>query len=118
MTSRPYIRPRKLDKRVRIELKTVTKGASGGKRETWSLVAEVWAGIANKAGREQRSTDAGGGLVAVGDSEIEIRYRAGVTATMHRIVHGAKVYDIVHVDDVMEQHDRMLLACKTGVSNG
>jgi head-tail adaptor len=118
MTTRPYIRPRKMDKRVRIELKTVTKGASGGKRETWSLVAVVWAGISNKAGREQRSTSAGGGEVGVGDSEIEIRYRAGVTATTHRIVHGATIYDILHVDDVLEQHDRMLLSCRTGVSNG
>lgn len=118
MTTRPYIRPRRMDKRVRLELKTLTKGASGGKRETWSLIAEVWAGINHKAGREQRSTDAGGGLVAVGDTEIDIRYHASVVAETTRVVHGSTIYDIVHVDDVMDQHDRMVLTCKSGVSNG
>lgn len=118
MTTRPYIRPRKLDKRVRIELKTTTRGTSGGKRETWALVATVWAGISHRAGREQRATGVGGGEVSVGDSEIEMRYRAGVAAETHRIVHGSTVYDITHVDNVNEENDYLKLTCKSGVSNG
>lgn len=118
MTTRAYIRPRKLDKRVRIDTRVVSKGASGGNRETWTAGPFVWAGISNKAGKEQRSTDAGGGLVAESDCEIEMRYRAGVTAENTRLVRGTTLYNIVHVDNVMEQNDRLILQCKSGVNDG
>lgn len=118
MTTRTYIRPRKLDKRVRLDTRSTTKGASGGKRETWSALATVWASINNKAGREQRLTGAGGGVAAEADVEIEIRYRAGLTAENTRVVSGSTIYNVKHIDDVMEQHEYMRLSCSTGLNNG
>lgn len=117
MTSRVTIDPRRLDKRVRVEVSTITKGASGGMVKAWSLVGVRWAGISGKAGMKQSATDAGGD-VPEATHVITMHYLAGVTATTHRIKHGAQVFEILHVHDVLAQGVRMDLLCRTGVSDG
>lgn len=118
MTSRVYIDPRRLDKRVRVESSVVTRGASGGVVKTWSLVAVRWAGINGKAGMKQGATDVAGGDVPEATHVVTMHYMAGVTPTTHRIVHGSQVYEVLYVNDVMQQGIRMDLLCRTGVSNG
>lgn len=117
MTSRVTIDPRRLDKRVRVESLSRTKGASGGMVKGWNLVGVRWAGISGKAGMKQSATD-GGGDVPEATHVVTMYFMAGVTPTTHRIVHGSQVFEILHVHDVLAQGVRMDLLCRTGVSDG
>ncbi len=109
---------RQLNKRVTVQQKTVTKGASGGMVEAWAALAgmPVWAGINHFGGNERRVTDQGGQVVEA-RAEITIRYRAGITAQM-RVLHGATVYNIRHVNNWQERNERLVLTCDTGVNGG
>lgn len=118
MTSRVHIDPKQLDKHVRIETSTLTRGTSGGMRKSWALVCKRWARISGRSGMKQGATTSGGGEVPQATHIISMYYLAGVTPTTHRIVHRDAVYDILHVDDVLNQGVRMDLLCRTGVSNG
>lgn len=118
MTQKVYIRPRKLDKRVRIDTRVTTKGTSGGKKSGWTAGPYVWAGISNRAGSEKADTGVAGGLVSESNCTISIRYRAGITAENSRLVRGSTVYNIVHIDNVMDQDEYLVLSCQSGVNNG
>lgn len=123
MTYRVYIDPRRLDKRLRVERKTTTKGASGGMVIAWVHEATVWAGIRGKTGDKEGATGAGGGDVPKATHEIEIRYREGLTPTTHRFrqvkhVGDDVIFDIRHVNDVYDQRAKMLVDVSTGVSSG
>jgi len=109
---------RKRNKRVTIEEKTVTKGASGGMVEGWAAIAgmPVWASLNHFGGNERRAT-AQGGLVAAARTEIGLLYRAGITAQM-RVRHGATVYNITHVNNWQERNESLVLTCETGVNGG
>lgn len=118
MTSRVYVDPRRLDKRVRLEMSTITKGASGGMVKAWSLVGVRWAGINGKAGMTKGATGVAGGDVPEATHIITMYFLASVSATTHRIVHGATVYEILHVNNIMSQGVRMDLLCRSGVLTG
>lgn len=118
MSQRVYVDPKRLDKRARVERKTVTKGSSGGMVPSWALQTLRWVSINGKTGMKQAATDAGGGDVPEATHVITMHYLAGLTATTHRIVLGSTIYEILHVNDVLEQHVRHDLLCRTGVSRG
>jgi len=118
MTSRVFIDPRRLDKRVRVEISTITKGASGGMVKAWSLVDTKWAGITGKAGMKQDATGAAGGEAPEATHVVSMYFMPTVAPGTHRIVHGSTIYEILHVNDVMLQGVRMDLLCRTGLSNG
>ncbi|KQM79822.1 phage head closure protein [Xylophilus sp. Leaf220] len=106
----------KRDQRVQIEALQVGKGESGGMQKTWVSVAEVWGSVRHLSGHEKRATDVGG-LVAEARTEIEILYRPGVTATM-RVVHRGTRYNIVHVNNLQERNQALVLTCDSGVNHG
>lgn len=111
------MRAGQLRHRIDLQAKTVTKGASGGMVDTWAPVAtDVPAKITPLSGNE-RSAVGAGGQVAVPRTEIELRYRAGITAQM-RVLHGSTVYDITHVKDQLERHERLVLTCEAGINRG
>ena len=118
MTQRVHLDPRRLDKRIRIEALTTTKGASGGMVKGWALQQPVWAGLRTLSGSKVGATGAGGGDVPEATHEVEAYYIAGVTPTTHRIVHGSTIYEILHVNNVQGQGAKMVINCKTGVSRG
>lgn len=109
---------RALNQRVTLQEKTVTKGASGGKVEAWAALAgmPVSAGINHFSGNERRVSSVGG-QVAEARTEITIRYRAGITAQM-RVLHGAVIYNIRHVNNWQQRNERLVLTCDTGVNGG
>ena len=118
MTSRVYIDPRRLDKRVRVEASSITRGASGGVVKVWSLACIRWASISGRAGMKKGSTDVAGGDAPQATHSITMHLLAGLTPTTHRLVHGSQVFEILHVDDVLQQGVRMDVLCQTGVSDG
>lgn len=93
-----------LDRRIRIETPTSSRGNSGQEVLTWSNFAECWASI------ETPNTKSDEGVIA--DQEVSttftvflIRYRDGLTQKM-RIVYNGKYYDI---QNIMEQGRREFL---------
>ena len=118
MSQRVYVDPRLFDKRVRVEHKVVTKGASGGMVTSWELAGRRWARISGKAGMKRGATTVGGGDVPEATHMISMYFMAGVSPTTHRIVHGGTIYEVLHTDNVMEQGVRLDMLCKSGVSRG
>lgn len=83
--------PAQLDRRIVLQQRTAQRDGVGGKFETWSDLATVWA---------MRRVDNGRRYYAAEQESIEetvtfrIRYRAGVTAFM-RVVYGDQFFEIV-----------------------
>ena len=80
----------------------------------WTDVATVWADVRPLQGRSLLLAQQVQSRV---DTEIEIRYRAGVNAAM-RVTHDSDVYDILAVIDPDKRHVRLVLHCATGVNQG
>lgn len=88
----------KLDRKITIERKTVTRSGSGEPNETWSTLAIVWAHKLPMTGREFYSA-AGAQLVSEETARFRIRWLAGLTA-QDRILEGTKVWDIRNVAEL------------------
>lgn len=106
----------KRDQPIQIEALGVGKGTSGGMQKTWAPVATVWGSIRHLSGNEKRVTDVGG-VVPQARTEIEILYRPGIAATM-RVVHRGTQYNIVHVNNLQERNQALVLTCDSGVNHG
>jgi SPP1 family predicted phage head-tail adaptor len=107
----------RLNKRVLLQQLVAGKDSTGAPTEVWESVIKtgdgrVWAGIRDLTGRQ---FVAAGGTQNEVQTEIEIRYRAGVLPAM-RVVHGADVYDIKAVLD--QKGKALLLMCARGVNKG
>lgn len=90
----------RLNRRVTIQQKLVTRDSYGGESITWTDVATVWAAVLPLRGREYVALrDAGAELT----TRFVIRHRSSVTPAM-RIVHGDAIYDIVEVIDSEDGH--------------
>lgn len=80
----------RLDQRVTIQTKSVTRGAHGGEIVTWTDVATEWMEVLPISGREFVALRAAGSDLTV---RFRMRYRAGITAAM-RFVWGGSAYDV------------------------
>ncbi|KAB2902134.1 MAG: phage head closure protein [Burkholderiaceae bacterium] len=108
----------KLTQRVTLQSVTVGKGASGGVEKQWAdIAAGLPAAVRHMSGNERQATAAAGGQVAEARTEITIRWRPGITASM-RILYGGSVYNIRHVNDFMARREFLVLTCETGVNDG
>ena len=107
----------RLNNRVLLQRLVQGKDPSGAPTEVWENVVavgdgKIWAGIRDLTGRQYVA--AGGTQNAV-QTEIEIRWRVGIFASM-RAVHGADIYDI---EAVLDQKGRaLLLMCSKGINRG
>lgn len=105
-----------LDKRVALQVRSSARDALNKPVNAWINVlpgdGKVWARIQDISGRQYV---AAGGKQNEVVTEITIRYRAGVTASM-RVLHGVVIYDI----EAVLERDRhwLVLMCKKGVSDG
>ena len=118
MTTRTYIRSRKLDKQATFQLRTTTKGTLGGAKESWSDMfggKKFWASVSNKSGGRKGTTSIAGGEAAPGTHEIEVRYLPGIVPLDVRVTIGSTIYSILHVNNVNEQNDYLILSCDTSV---
>lgn len=81
----------KLDRRIRIQLRTVGANASNEDAELgWSDFSQVWAKVEEKSGGEYYRDDK---LTAVTVADFTIRYQRGITEEM-RIVFNRRYYGI------------------------
>lgn len=83
----------RLNRRITIQSKTVTRDAYGGESISWTDVATVWAAVLPIRGREYVAIRQAGAEIT---TRFVIHYRSGITPAM-RVVHGDANYDIVEV---------------------
>lgn len=104
----------KLDHRVTIEGKSVSRSAIGEEVVAWVAVATLWAKVEPLRGREffaaQQMQDAA-------DYRITIRYRPGLTRDM-RVIWREQCFDVVSVLEPFGAKQSLELMCITGVRNG
>lgn len=111
------LRAGKFNCRIDIEAPTFTKGTSGGIKTAWAPVAsQVWATRTSKSGFERAGTSAGG-EVAVAREEFFLYWRPGITAEM-RVVLNGQIFNIKHVNPVVDRRRALLLTCESGLNNG
>lgn len=106
-----------LDRRIRIEKPTITKGGSGGIVKQWDLVVTVFAQKRAMSGNERGATVQAGGKAAVARDEFLIRARDGIDETM-RVVSKGKFHNIQHVKPLADYPGWMVLTCDTGLNDG
>lgn len=104
--------PGKLDRRITIQARTTTRGASGGVVVSFADDATVWAQKVDSNGREMQ---AAGALRAEAELVLRIRYRSTLT-TQHRIYYGGQYYDILQINEEGRRASQLLQA-RTVASN-
>lgn len=90
----------RLNRRITIESKTVTRDAYGGETITWSTVATVWAAVLPIRGREYVAIRQAGAELT---TRFVIHYREGITPAM-RVSYNGGQYNIEEVIDSEDGH--------------
>lgn len=102
----------KLNTRVTIQKRTVTRGADGSEVEAWINGDTVWAEVKNQSGREFYTAQK---INAELTHLISIRYRTDVRPTW-RLKLGNRYLDILSAINVNEANRELLISCKEVVS--
>jgi SPP1 family predicted phage head-tail adaptor len=97
----------RLRHRLALEAASRTPDGGGGASETWTTVAEVWAGITPTSGTEAVDADALTGRVS---HEIVLRYRPDVAPVM-RLRSATRLFEIAAVIDVDERRRWLKCLC-------
>lgn len=111
------MRAGKLAHRVTIEQQVAGSPAqhdTGEPDEAWATYWECWAGIRPLSGRELFLAQQAASRI---EAEIEIRYKAGITAGM-RVSASSVYYNIEAIIDPEVRHERLILRCSTGLNAG
>jgi SPP1 family predicted phage head-tail adaptor len=104
--------PGKLDRRVQLQSKTVTKDTAGAPVETWTTFATVWAAKAEQGSREFKAF---GQVQAECTALFTARYLSIITAE-HRIVCDGRIFEITGTP--LEQGRRELLVLPAKETKG
>jgi SPP1 family predicted phage head-tail adaptor len=102
------------NRRVEVQTNTPTgKDSMGGAIYSWVTTSEVWAKVINLTGRKLESAR----QIDI-DATVEIQTRfcgtggvAGITV-QNQLVYNGRTLEIVHVNDVFEQHTELRITCK------
>ena len=92
---------------VTLQRRSTTKGAMGGKKDSWSTLATVYAAIRPVSGRE---FDAAKMANSKRTHEVRIRSYSGLT-TSDRILFGSRVFNIESILNVDERDREMIIRC-------
>jgi SPP1 family predicted phage head-tail adaptor len=98
----------KLDQRISIEQKSVTRDAFGAEVITWVNVVNTWAEISPISGREYLM-----GKQVQEDASVRVRtrYTPGVKPAM-RVTLTGHIYDIVYVQETDLAQKELVLMCR------
>ena len=100
--------PGKMDRRVTIQARTLTKDAAGGRVETWADAFDCWAEIVTSKATESVTADADR---ASEDRQFRIRHKSGIASGTHRLLYQLRFYDITGIIEE-GRRDRLLLTCR------
>lgn len=105
----------RLNQRVTVQNKTVTRAANGEEIVTWVQHAVLWASVAPIRGRE---FFAAAQMQGAADYRVTLRWNSTITRDM-RLVHGSSVLEIASEPINVRSENRWLeLMCVSGVKNG
>lgn len=107
------MRAGRLNQRIIIQTKSVTRAANGEEVVSWVALATVWAEVSQIRGKE---FFAAAQMQGVMDHQIRIRYRTDVTRDM-RISWRGQTLDIVSIAE-LGRKDALEIMCLSGVRNG
>lgn len=100
------------DKRIVIQTIRTQPSDDGSPAEVATEFAKRWASINPGTGREYVQADS---VMADVSNVLEMRYIAGVTPK-HRVLFGARVFEIIFVENMNEANRVTRLYCKEKVS--
>lgn len=100
--------PGKMDRRITIQSRTLTKDAAGGRVETWVDAFDCWAEVVTQKAGEAVTADADR---ATDERQFRIRYKSGIASGTHRIFYQLKFYDITGIVEEGRQH-LLLVTCR------
>jgi SPP1 family predicted phage head-tail adaptor len=100
--------PGKMDRRITVQVRTLTRDAAGGRVESWADTFDCWAEVVSQKPKEGIVADADR---SIDDRQFRIRYKAGLTSGTHRVLYQLKFYDILGIEEQGRQ-DRLLLTCR------
>lgn len=98
----------KLDRRVTLQARTMTRDETGARIESWETVSEIWAEYVANKGSEGPASDADRWQDS---QQFRIRYRAGMTSTQYRLIHNGKTYNIIGITEEGRKTS-LLLDCR------
>lgn len=101
--------PGRMNRRIQIQARTLTKDAAGGRVETWTDAFKVWAELVTNKAAERLLSDADR---TESDKVFRIRYQSSITESTHRVLYQLKFYEIT---GIIEEgiRDRMILNCRS-----
>jgi SPP1 family predicted phage head-tail adaptor len=85
--------PGKLNRRIILQVRTLTKDATGSRVQTWADLAPVWAEQVKQTGKEASSADAENHQDT---RQFRIRHRA-INEQDHRILYQSKFFNITGI---------------------
>ena len=85
--------PGKLDRRIVLQKRVVSKDATGSRVQTWADESTVWAEFVKRTGKESTQADADR---SSDFQQFRIRFRT-LSAADYRILYRSKFYDITAV---------------------
>lgn len=88
--------PGKLDRRVQLQSRVLTKDAAGGRVETWAAAGSLWAEVVTQKQAEGVTADADRNQ---DERTFRIRYRSGLASGTHRLVYQGRTYDILGITE-------------------
>ena len=89
----------RMDRRVSLQARTLSRNSYGEETESWSEIAEVWAEKVDLRGREYYAAAQANADVT---TRWRIRYRSDVTV-LHRLLYDSVVYEINQVAEIGRQ---------------
>lgn len=87
--------PGKLDRRIVLQIRVVSKDTTGSRVETWADSATVWAEFVRQSGKESTLADADRSQDM---QQFRIRFR-NINSTDYRIIYRSKFYDITGITE-------------------
>ncbi len=102
------MRAGQLDKYVTLQIRSITRGTSGGSVETWNTLANVWASIEPLEGRELLTAQQ---LTSELTTRIRIRYLEGIS-TVERVLYGRRVFEILSIINTETSNRELILNCR------
>jgi SPP1 family predicted phage head-tail adaptor len=105
------------NRRVEVQTNTPTKDSFGGVINSWATTSTVWAKVTNLTGGK---LEAARQIDIKASVEIGTRFCgtggvAGITMA-NQMVYNSRILEIVHVNDVFEQHTELRITCKEQIS--
>jgi SPP1 family predicted phage head-tail adaptor len=101
--------PGKMDRRLTVQVRTMTKDAAGGRSESWSDSFKCWGQVVAIASDEDITADADRETIT---RQFRIRYKSGIAPGTHRILYQLKFYNIEGIEEE-GRRDSMLLSCRS-----